>query len=124
MVVHEPTLVLLAASRELEDLVAISERGEDDVLLDVTRSGELGQWNLGQAIAANKPGRNPILDRAWDSYPFRKSDPHVVTACRVALRSLGRRCPSTSAPNAPVPRAPVKLRFPPTFNIVYAGDLA
>ncbi|HSH60960.1 MAG TPA: hypothetical protein VK988_15245 [Acidimicrobiales bacterium] len=70
--------VLLASSRELENLVAISERGVDDLLLEVTARGELGQWNLGRAIAESNLGRNPILDRAWDTYPFRESNAEVA----------------------------------------------
>jgi hypothetical protein len=73
------TPILLAASRELESLVTISKPGVDDILLEVS-GGELAQWNLGNAIARNSPGRNTILDEAWAAYPFgeREAGPQVA----------------------------------------------
>lgn len=69
------TSVLIAASRELEALVTIADAPVDEVLLDLVADAELSRSNLGNAVAKHQRGRNPILDRAWDRYPFRGVDP-------------------------------------------------
>lgn len=72
------TPVVLASSRELEHLVCVTEAAVDEVLIDLVNDPERAGWNLGTAIARHRPGRNPILDRAWDTYPFREVDDEVA----------------------------------------------
>lgn len=73
------TRIVLAASRELETLVTIADTPVDEFLVDLVTDEELSRWNLGTAIARHQLGRNPILEEAWDSYPFRDVDPDTAT---------------------------------------------
>ncbi len=73
------TPVMVAASRELEALVTITDVGVDEVLVDLVADEELSRWNLGNAVAKHQRGRNAILDQAWDRYPFREVDPATAS---------------------------------------------
>lgn len=73
------TPILLAASRELEALVTITGEGVDELLVGLVANEKLSRWSLGKAIANHPRGRNPILDRAWDRYPFRDADPATAS---------------------------------------------
>lgn len=68
------TPIVLAATRELEALVTITDVGVDHFLLELVADQERSRWNLGNAIAKHLRRRNPILDRAWARYPFREAD--------------------------------------------------
>jgi hypothetical protein len=67
------TPVMLAASRELEHLVSLSEP-VDEVLLEVTSDPVRSKFNLGNAIAGRPGGRNPILEEAWKTYAFEEAE--------------------------------------------------
>lgn len=71
------TPIVLAASRELETLVTITDTGVDEFLVDLVTDEELSRWSLGHAVAKHQRGRNPILDQAWARYPFRDADPNA-----------------------------------------------
>lgn len=72
------TPIVLACSRELEHLVCVSDASVDDVLVALVNDPERMGWNLGSAIARHHPGRNPILEDAWEAYPFKDADDEVA----------------------------------------------
>ena len=49
--------------------------GVDELLVDLVKNEELSSWDLGQTVAKHVRAANPILEEAWDSYPFRDVDP-------------------------------------------------
>jgi hypothetical protein len=60
--------ILLASSRELEQLVSISTA--DEILLKAANDGDRAQWSLGNALVGEANPLNPILAAAWETYSF------------------------------------------------------
>lgn len=73
------TPILLAAIRELESLVTITDISVDEVLVRLVADEERSRWNLGNAVANHDRTRNAVLDRAWARYPFREADSAAAT---------------------------------------------
>lgn len=69
------TPIVLASSRELEQLVTISDRPVGDFLLELVADAERSRWNLANTLGNQDLIRNPILEQAWDCYPFRDNNP-------------------------------------------------
>jgi hypothetical protein len=67
----------LVAARELEHLSSLTEPA-DGVLLEYATDLGRRHWGLGSALQGRAFGRNPILDRAWGSYPFRERETDVA----------------------------------------------
>lgn len=72
------TPVVLASSRELEQLVSVTGSTVDDVLVELVNDPQRAGWNLGTAIGRHRRGRNPILKKAWAAYPFQDIDDEVA----------------------------------------------
>lgn len=64
--------ITVASIREVEQFVNVAcALGTPDVLTDVFADPEKRLWNLANALPDGDVPTNPILQAAWDSYPFR-----------------------------------------------------
>jgi hypothetical protein len=64
-----PTTV--ASAREIERLVdVVCALGGPQPLLDIVNDQERRTWSLENALPDIEVVKNPILDAAWNSYPF------------------------------------------------------
>jgi len=68
----EGDLPLLTASlRELEHLVGLPTAAIEEQLLEIVQDPERSTWSLGTALKdVEGSGRSPLLQHAWDSYPW------------------------------------------------------
>jgi hypothetical protein len=64
------TSVTVADSAEIETLVTITDSPPGRVLLDRAADEVRSTWTLDAALHGHAHGRNPILDEAWNSYPW------------------------------------------------------
>jgi hypothetical protein len=67
-----PTLT--ASLRELELLVTLDPADAEERLKAIVASSDLSAWTLGAALGKGPTLRNPILDAAWDAYPWPDED--------------------------------------------------
>ena len=63
-----PTLV--ASLRDLEHLMSLPLETIEEQLLAIVSDPDRSTWSLGNALSPPVDVRNPILDAAWDSYPW------------------------------------------------------
>ena len=63
-----PTLV--ASLRDLEHVMSLPPETIEERLLDIVSDPDRSTWSLDTALGANVGARNPILDAAWESYPW------------------------------------------------------
>lgn len=63
--------VLTASLREIEHLVSLPAASIARQLLEIVHDSDRSTWMLGNALTDTTGARrNPILDRAWDAYPW------------------------------------------------------
>jgi hypothetical protein len=61
----------VASAREIERLVdVVCALGRPQPLLDIVADQERRTWNLENALPNIEVVKNPILDEAWQRYPF------------------------------------------------------
>ncbi len=63
-----PTLV--ASLRDLEHLMSLPPHTLGERLLAIVSDPDRSTWSLGNALGPRVDARNPILDAAWESYPW------------------------------------------------------
>jgi hypothetical protein len=64
------TPVTVADAAEIEVLVTITDTPPGRLLLDRAADTVRSTWSLDTALQDHARGRNPILDEAWNSYPW------------------------------------------------------
>jgi len=63
-----PTLVVSVS--ELEDYATITDVTPGALLLDLLHDSAREGWSLHSAFVGRRPGRNAVLEQAWDNYPW------------------------------------------------------
>ena len=87
-----PVPTLSAALRELEHLVTLPPTDIEEQLLGIIGDADRSTWMLGRAIKTTHDGRNLILDRGWNSYPWpiaNEEPGEIVGATHTPTRSCG-----------------------------------
>ena len=64
------TPVTVADAAEIENLVTITDMPPGQLLLDRAADNVRSTWALDTALHGHARDRNPVLDEAWDSYPW------------------------------------------------------
>jgi len=64
------TPVTVADAAEIESLVTIADMPPSQLLLELAADTERSTWSLGTSLHGHARSRNPILDEAWNSYPW------------------------------------------------------
>jgi hypothetical protein len=64
------TAVTVADAAEIESLVRIADTPPGQLLLDRAADEVRRTWPLDTAFQGHARERNPVLDQAWDSYPW------------------------------------------------------
>ena len=64
------TPVTVADAAEIENLVTITDTPPGRLLLDRAADAVRSTWSLDTALHGHARDRNPILDEAWNSYPW------------------------------------------------------
>lgn len=67
---HAPMPTLVASLSEIEDLTVLPAHEIEAQLLAIVNDPDRSTWNLGNAIDDRDCDHNPILQRAWDAYPW------------------------------------------------------
>jgi hypothetical protein len=62
--------VTVADAAELENLVTTTDTPPGRLLLDRAADKARSTWSLGTALHGHARDRNPVLDGAWNSYPW------------------------------------------------------
>lgn len=72
----DPTLpTTVASARAIERLVdVVSAHGGPQPLIDIITDQDRRTWNLENALQSIDAPKNPILDAAWDRYPFPQAE--------------------------------------------------
>jgi hypothetical protein len=63
-----PTLV--ASLRDLEQLMSLPPGDIEKTLTTIVSDPEWSTWTLGNALDTTADRRNPLLNAAWNSYPW------------------------------------------------------
>jgi hypothetical protein len=98
--------VTAADAAEIEGLVTITDMSVGRLLLERAADTVRSTWSLDTALDGHARSRNPIFDKAWNSYPWRQ--PAAQTArSRSARRSrrYRRPCARTPGPDSSSPRS-------------------
>jgi len=61
---------LVANVNELENLVSVTDQPVGTLLREHLTDPAHTGWSLGGALIGHEHGRNPVLDQAWESYPW------------------------------------------------------
>lgn len=64
------TPVAVAAAVEIEDLVSITDMSAARMLRERAGDAERSTWSLDTVLHGHAHSRNPVLDEAWNSYPW------------------------------------------------------
>ena len=64
------THITVADAAEIENLVTITDMPPGQLLLDRASDKVRSAWSLDTILADRARDRNPVLDEAWDSYPW------------------------------------------------------
>lgn len=64
------THVTVADAAEIENLVTITDMPPGQLLLDRASDEVRSAWSLDTILPGHARNRNPVLDEAWDSYPW------------------------------------------------------
>ena len=70
MLNEAPMPTLTASLSEVEDLVVLSAEEIESQLLAIVNDPDRSTWSLGNALDHKDNKANPILQAAWDAYPW------------------------------------------------------
>jgi hypothetical protein len=69
--------ILMAGASELEGIVTVTDTLPSRLLREIAADPERSTWALQPALTGHEHTTNPILQSAWDSYPWARPNRHL-----------------------------------------------
>ena len=79
-VAPSPIPTIVASLRDIEHLAGLPLHQVEAQLVAIANDPERSTWNLSTALKDNpEQGRSPVLQRAWDNYPWLEEEPDTTS---------------------------------------------